>query len=1212
MTGDRSVSNDLSPSSLDGSVSIDDPVVAELVLRYQAALEAGEEPQRDELLRQFPELADELNRCLDGLEFLHAAGDDLADFARENATTPDTPMRLGEFHLIRELGRGGMGVVYEADQLSLGRRMAVKVLPFAALFDRRQMMRFKNEARAAAMLKHPHIVNVHSVGVDRGVHFFAMELIDGQSLGEVIESLRREQNHHASQDATVNVDRDDESRTEASSHSAKNDEDGNERDGRIDEQGVCLSPRAPFTADTHRFAALSTARHFERAEFYQQIARLGIQAASALEYAHQAGIVHRDIKPSNLMVDREGHLWVTDFGLAATQQQSDLTLSGDLLGTLRYMSPEQAAGRNQAVDFRTDIYSLGATLYELITLRPAFPEQDRAKLLPQVEGQDPPRLRTLDNSIPRDLENIVLKAMSKDGADRYSSAQRLADDLQLFVDHKPVLARRVHRGQHALSWMRRNPLVANLSGTLVLVLLVFAVAGPLVAWRQVNLARSLRESDQRLRRQNYDAHMTAAYVALNESNAERVDELLRAHYPADGSSEDLRGWEWYFLWKQSRRTLHAPKILSDVSVSNVTYSPDGRFVAETSWYGRVRLFDAELLKPQWTTRHSFRTSHMKFSPDGHLLATASFDGTVILWDAAAGVPLHNWEPSQRGVATLTFSPDGRFLVLGFDAHRQSGEYLVSAANDIELWRIVREKQDAKRNAVHVERLKTLDGCIGPVTSVSFSCDGAMIAAACNDARIRIWDVDSVDSLANLQGHPGTTGFVLFSPTDHQLILSCGSAHESTVHNREARVWNATTGKRLDMLAGHAGNARVAAFSPDGLMLAIGSDDGRISIWEIVNSSEKLSFRLSDEIHAHSASIYGLSFRGGDEQSLVSCSADNSIRFWKPRSALERKFIAAHDTAVVDVDFDNDIQLLATSGPDARARLWDLTTGEELAEFKASVPDVLSVDFAPDGASLALAGGRYYPEIDAGELSVWDTISRAKVRTLYNGSSLVWSARFSPDGRLIAAGLDGRDAGLIVWDARTGKRKQQIEMRPSPSIRRLAWSPDGKRIATCTMGGESQPVQLWDWESATSETLFTNPDHLTFAGLAYSPDGSRIAVGAQDGTIGVWTSPFIKCSNTPPMELSGHTGFIWYLDFSPDSRRLVSVGADQTARIWNVNTGTELMNLDLQTSEWLWTAKFSPDGSILAIGGENLRGKARVHLLHASSLDEFDRRRRSEP
>jgi tetratricopeptide (TPR) repeat protein len=341
---------------------------------------------------------------------------------------------------VREVGRGGMGVVYEAEQLSLGRRVALKVLPFAATMDPRHLQRFQNEARAAASLHHEHIVPVHAVGQERGVHYYAMQFIDGLTLAQFLERQRQ-----------------------------------GGQSPRPDEPTADHAPAASPSADTSPQACATTVPAPRDAAYFRRVAEWGVQAAEALEHAHQLGIVHRDVKPGNLMLDGQGKLWVTDFGLARVGADSGLTLTGDLVGTLRYMSPEQALAKRVVLDHRTDIYSLGVTLYELLTGQPAVRGNTREEILRQIVFGEPKPPRQLNRAIPTDLETIILKAMAPEPERRYATAQELADDLRRFLEGRPVQARRPTAVQRARRWARRNrTLVGALAAGLALALAVLA------------------------------------------------------------------------------------------------------------------------------------------------------------------------------------------------------------------------------------------------------------------------------------------------------------------------------------------------------------------------------------------------------------------------------------------------------------------------------------------------------------------------------------------------------------------------------------------------------------------------------------------------------------------------------------------------------------------------------------------------------------------
>ncbi len=363
-----------SSPDLDGTATANDPVLNRLVEELTEKLQAGERVDLSAYVARFPEQADRLRRLWPALRMMaNMSQSAVLDIQRDNrANSVDEPLpELGDYQLLREVGRGGMGVVYEARQVSLGRRVALKVLPFAAALDKSQLERFRTEAHAAAQLHHTNIVPVFSVGCERGVHYYAMQFIDGRTLAQIIHEQRQDD---------------------------------------------------PLELETSR--PLSRTTTFgstgQRARF-RLVAELGIQAAEALDYAHRLGIVHRDIKPANLLLDVRGNLWVTDFGLARFQDEAGLTMTGDVLGTLRYMSPEQALAHRGAVDHRTDIYALGVTLYELSTLRPAVAGTDRQELLRRIAQEEPIAPRRLDLAIPRELETILLKAMAKEQTTRYAT-----------------------------------------------------------------------------------------------------------------------------------------------------------------------------------------------------------------------------------------------------------------------------------------------------------------------------------------------------------------------------------------------------------------------------------------------------------------------------------------------------------------------------------------------------------------------------------------------------------------------------------------------------------------------------------------------------------------------------------------------------------------------------------------------------------------------
>ena len=446
---------------------------------YLQALDEGMRPDASALAAENPDLAEALTAYISHLKALHNVA---IGFQNKADETPKrlavgavgNEKQLGDFLLHREIGRGGMGVVYEATQQSLGRRVALKLLPFAAVLNHRQIARFKNEAHAAAQIQHANIVPIYGIGSDRGVHYYAMQFIDGLSLDLVIQELTQHKQQTQSNELSAGI--------------------------------ACPS-------------SLLAAEKNSRSEYYRTVVRLGIQAAEAIHAAHEYGVVHRDIKPSNLMLDHDGKLWITDFGLAHSQSDATLTRSGDVMGTVRYMSPEQALGKTAMVDHRTDVYSLGITLYELLTRHAAFPGENLQAVQRNIETVDPPTLRSIRDDVPVDLETVVHKAMSKERDDRYETAEQLAQDLQRFLDGRPTIARPPTVLDRVTKWSRRHRKAVTIGTCVSLLLAVgFAVSTLLVA-------RANWVADQNLQQAQTIYQQARGVIDLGASFAEQLREI---------------------------------------------------------------------------------------------------------------------------------------------------------------------------------------------------------------------------------------------------------------------------------------------------------------------------------------------------------------------------------------------------------------------------------------------------------------------------------------------------------------------------------------------------------------------------------------------------------------------------------------------------------------------------------------------------------------
>jgi tetratricopeptide (TPR) repeat protein/tRNA A-37 threonylcarbamoyl transferase component Bud32 len=533
--------------ALEASQSADEQNrLAAILDEYLQGLERGEPISPEELLARNPDVADPLRGYLSGLRIFHQA----AASPQEPFVESDIGRRdghdlhgdLGDFRLVREIGRGGMGIVYEGVQVSLGRRVAIKVLPFSASIDEKQIARFKNEAHAAAQVDHPHIVPVFAIGQEHGIHYFAMQFIGGKSLSDVLA-------HQRSQATT----------------------------GTQTARGFHSAVQASRTLD-----------------HVWDVARMGHQAAEALHAAHEIGVVHRDIKPSNLLLDEKQKVWVTDFGVARCKSSTRITETGHALGTMRYMSPEQALGNAALVDHRTDIYSLGVTLYELATLRHPFEDVPDAAMAFEFGRTGWRRPRYWNQAIPVDFENIVLKAMAEGRDERYATARELADDLERFLEGKPILARRPSWTSRMGKWARRHRRsVAAAIGMLMLALA--GVVASLVVIAGERAGKELAYQEARKSQRHAEEQFRHAWEMLDHFGA-RVAERLANVPGAEGVrkellSETLRYYREFAQESEDEPALHADLALTYSKIGYLSDQLGSIRDAEVAYQDALRILE---------------------------------------------------------------------------------------------------------------------------------------------------------------------------------------------------------------------------------------------------------------------------------------------------------------------------------------------------------------------------------------------------------------------------------------------------------------------------------------------------------------------------------------------------------------------------------------------------------------------------------------------
>jgi WD40 repeat protein len=899
---------------------------------------------------------------------------------------------------------------------------------------------------------------------------------------------------------------------------------------------------------------LSTERSTKSPAFFRTVAGLGVQAAEALEHAHELGIIHRDIKPANLLIQGEPgasapgvRLWVTDFGLARLGTDPGLTMTGDLLGTIRYMSPEQALAKRVAIDHRTDIYSLGVTLYELLTRERAYPGRTREEVLRQIAFEEPRPPRRINKSVPAELETIVLKAMAKNPEERYASAQELADDLKRFLEDKPIRAKRPSLRQRAVKWTRRHKTVVRAS-VVVFALAVAALAVSTVFIWQAN--ESLRQSLERERQKGYFQRIALAASEWPANNLRRMKELL------EECPEDLRRWEWHYLNRLRLKVL--PPLRHDSAVLCAVFSPDGQNIASSRQDGKVTIWDAQSGQQLFEFQaHDNHARSVAYSPDGRRLATASWDGSAKIWDiqplaqGRAPVLLHTLRSGPDVVFwTALFSPEGRCLATSGNRQRLAGQVY---PGEVKIWDPVSGKE-----------LCTLEGQEDRAWwALAFSPDSQWLATGHRDNALNLWDVRTGRKKRSFRGHNYAVQSVAFSSDGRFLAAGAGAGHHASFADSdgELKVWDVQSGREVLDLRGHTRTVCAVAFSPDG-RLASGGFDQTIKLWDLATGQEALTLR------GHFDAVWKLAF-SPDGYQLVSASHDMTVRVWdaNPSQGLADSAwltLRGHQGSVRGVAFSPDGRSLASAGLDKTVKVWDAWTGKELTTLHAHHA-VVGVAFSPDGKQLA-AGG-------AAMLKTWDTTTWKEVRSFPRPLNVAGVAFSPPDARfLAAAGAD--EAGKVVWifNATNGQEIHRLRDH-NWLIHDVAFDPTGQVVASASA---DRTVHIWDVQ-AGKELLTLQPKHAGgVTTVAFSPDGNYLASGGMDRTVKIWDARKWKL----PREIPDATGGILSVAFAPDSRHLAWGGTDGTVKIADATTG-QLLETLRGHDDWVNGVAYSRDGKRIA-------------------------------
>jgi eukaryotic-like serine/threonine-protein kinase len=1156
-----------------------DPV-DDLVESFLERYRRGERPALTEFTDANPELADRIRALFPALLILEELGPSdgptagsLAGRAGVRATVPQ---RLGDYVLLRAVGSGGMGIVYEAIQESLGRHVALKVLPFQQLGDATRLERFRREARAAARLHHPHIVPVFGVGEFEGLHYYTMQFIRGHGLdtvvrevtrllgephkpGDVVTSTDQEQPEVLAWGLCVGrfltaVPRADESTVDNASSQVRG-----------VATGIVATTSLPLPAGDRADHNTPSASRYHRG-----VAWIGVQVAEALEYAHQQGILHRDIKPSNLVLDAQGHVWVTDFGLAKVHDSDELTRTGDIVGTLKYMAPERFSGWS---DPRSDVYALGATLYELLTLRPAFEASDRVKLIEQVLHEAPSPLRRHDHQVPRDLETIVLKALAREPGERYPTAEQLAEDLRRFVGGRPILARRSNAIERSWRWGKRNPVLAMATCAVAAALVAVAATAVLYARRQRDFATAQSRATHSIIGLAHDLEQSLAESnrLLAIRNFDRGQAAFEKDQIGPGLLWMIESWRSAAqagepAWQRAARanvsawqTVHArlKMVFSHQSpVDAVAFSPDGKTVLTGGDDRMARIWDVATGQPiSKPLCHEGTVFAVAYSPDGKTLITASADKTARLWNAASGKPIGAPIVHSGEVRALAISRDGKTFVTGTD--------LAARLWDSSTGQPIGQSRELP----------------GSVIALAFSPDAGIVVTAGSDFMLRSWNADPAhfgQPVRQLRCDPTA---LAFSPDGKTVIVG----------NRLGVVffWEPRTGEVRGRLKGqHQSAVRAIAVSSDGKMILTGGTDKSAQLWDAVR------YQLIGIPIRHQGPVVAVAF-SPDNKTVATASSDGSARLWDVGPLQKLPLSFSHKDRVTAVTFHPDGKKIVTGSYDGTVRLWESATGRAIGVLLVHRAYVMSLALSPDGKTIVTGTGSTSGNSFHAVAQLWNAATGEPIGPPLGHEAAVTVVAFSPDGKLVMTG--SQDKTIRLWDAVTGVPAGPALPQPG-GVDAGAFSPDGKTFLAACDSGEAR---LWDVATGTPlDGRFPHPGAVS--AVAFSPDGKTILTGCEDNMGRLWDVDTQKL-RVPPLP---NQGWVFGVAFSPDGKTVLTGtrGIDH-ARLWDAATGTPI-GPPLPIPSAVIAAAFSPDGQSLVTGSYDL--KARVFPNVAELPDDLKR------
>ncbi|SIO29425.1 WD domain-containing protein, G-beta repeat-containing protein [Singulisphaera sp. GP187] len=1210
-----------------------DEQLGEAVEAYLALAEEGSPPDPEAFAARYPDLGEDLQAALEGLALIRG----LVGEPSGPGNRLESGRRIAGYRIVRELGRGGMGTVYEAVHVGLDRPVALKVLGTHATPDSTGRRRFLNEARTAAGLHHTHIVPVFDVGQVGGLCYYAMQRIEGSGLDQVLRHLRRDRSIAAGSSTGGTTPA---SRTRLATAGGT---PGLALQGQGTENDTVTWMGQTGGDLSGAGRALGRDRDDEPppydppvgSAYYRWVAEVGREAAEALSHAHRRGIIHRDVKPSNLLVDARGIVWVADFGLARRLADPGLTHHDSLLGTPRYMSPEQA--RTGPIDGRTDVYSLGATLYELLTLRPPFEGQTAAELVEQIRDRAPASPRQFDRRIPRDLETIVLKALAKRPADRYASALDLAEDLERFLNLEPVRARRISPLGRAWRYARRHPggtTIATVAAATVLAVVTTAYVRIVHdrdqardARRRAEIANSktlsaMREeqaANRKLQVEMRERYLSEATVVrhsnLPNRRATGLGLLSRAAAlePDPELKVKLRNEAVEFL---VLRDVEARPEFATGATRGIAFGPEGVRLAALSANGeefslwnvanRTRLerhrFNTPMAEPTsppaaatTTTTTTNTTTGRPAGPPrfrgGHSAGLAVAGDCVIvilpegkglrLFDLTTGTPIRDWATDGRRVLSLFAAPGGHRLV--------TTELATTDDNGI---RDNSSRGDMPRMEFQI-RLYDLNAIGQPIATlarwkasfpprddslIAIAPDGETIATArSRETTVSLWSAED--------------GLALGEPFEAQAELTALALGPdgllSVAGGGQIRFWEIASRTPLPPLTPFQSYIRQLRFNPNGTLLAAaGAQGSGVEIWDPASHTALAVLTVPNQVE-------DLAF-SADGRTLAAASSTASTSVWAIVDPVVRSQISGFDTLPTSLAFGAD-QRLAMGTAKGTIRVWNpghcpSTTQQVIAE-------------PPPGAAANYVQGDRATTLVFNEQDHLIAIEPDAIPTRHRGSRRGQPRMFPSPVASIARGQTHFVASghqIMVWNGPTEpQRWSSLEIprsKPAGSAansersrwepdpwRQLAASPTGDRLYLLDNDSNFHAVALDGGRARNLPWQLPGDANR----LSLSPDGQTLAIGDKAGNVllvdtarGTVRTRLLL----PSSESEGQP--VWSLAFSPDGREL-AVGLQQGhIDLWSLDNPTAPLLRLIGHRGLVSILAYDPQGRFLASAGSD--------------------------